>query len=451
MATVWEKFQTSVQGKRVLIFGLGIQGGGVAAANTLVRAGAQVRATDLKTTGELAESLAQLDPQISGSYGGHKPEDIDWADIILKNPGVPFSHPLVKRAAAQGKLVVTETAWALTFFRDQAIGVTGTRGKTTTSHLIFAILEATGKKPLLCGNIPQKPALSFLPEIGPETPVVVEISSFHLESCEKLRVSPRHAVVTNVYPDHLNRYETLEGYARTKAVLYQFQQPGDHAYFGAHHDWTAVLEQAIQPGVVKHVLGKRDFAAVAEHFPSLLPGEHNRENIAFAAAVAWVWGVGEAVIREAIAGFAGVPYRLEPIANKSGVTFINDTTSTTPVALEKALDAMTEPYVLIAGGTTKHLPLGDSLLAKLSAGPQGIVWLEGSGTKELRPKLEQPEGESFGDIGDAVAAAFSLAIAKRIPLVLFSPGFASFEHFRNEFDRGEQFNRAVRALPEIEL
>ncbi len=387
MSTAWQRFQQEVSGRKVLVFGLGIQGGGVAAANTLVQAGAQVRATDIKTETELTTALTALNPQVVGRYGAHSLGDVEWAEIILKNPAVPFSHPLISLALAQGKKVITETTWALRYLRDQAIGITGTRGKTTTSHLIHALLQAAGRHPILCGNIPQKPTLSFLPEVSESTPVVIEISSFHLESCAHWQVSPHQAVITNVYPDHLNRYESLAEYAQTKALIFRYQQAGDHAYFGRHHDWADTLAEAIQPGVIQHILTRDTFQSTAAAYPSPLPGEHNRENLAFAIEVARTLGVDEATIHHTIAQFRGVPFRLEKVAIKHGVTFINDTTSTTPVALEKALDATVGPYVLIAGGATKHLPLPESLLQKIRRQPRQIIWLPGSGTNEILAQL----------------------------------------------------------------
>lgn len=436
--TAWESFCQAVQRKKVLVFGLGLQGGGTASANTLIRAGAEVRATDTKSRDELRASLEKLDPAIAGTYGGHTLEDIDWADIILKNPAVPYSHPLIQRAVEKGKMVVTESAWTLQFSRNQTVGVTGTRGKTTTSHLIAAILQAAGKNVLLCGNIPEKPALSFLPAIGEETVVVMEISSFHLESSARLQVSPKYAVVTNVSPDHLNRYETVEEYAQTKAAIFAFQKPGDHAFFGTHHEWSAILEGSIPHGVEKHVLTQEDFVRAAQ-FGSPLPGEHNQENIAFAVVVAKALEVSDDVIATAVAQFNGVPFRLQKVGESDGVTFINDTTATTPTALEKALDAQTEPFVLIAGGTTKHLPIPENLRRKLREKPEKIIWLKGSGTNELH----DDDSAVVASLAEAVHHAKEAARQTKARVVLFSPGFASFELFKNEFDRGEQFNRLV--------
>ncbi len=442
--TVWERFQQEVKGKRVLVFGLGIQGGGVAAANTLVQAGAVMRATDQQPAKQLGEALTQLDHSIEGTYGEHRKSDIDWADIVLKNPAVPFTHPLIKQAQAAGKLVLTETAWALQYLRDQTIGVTGTRGKTTTSHLIAAILTASGQPTLLGGNIPQQPALSLLPKVTADTAVVLEISSFHLESSDRQQVSPRYAVVTNLYPDHLNRYTSLTEYAQAKAAIFAWQKAGDHAFYGKHHPWSDTLAKAIQPGVQAHVLTAADFAAAAS-YDTHLPGEHNRENMAFAIAVTQAWGIAEPLIRAAIANFTGVPFRLQTVGRVGKIEFINDTTATTPVALEKALDTMTEPFVLIVGGATKHLPLEANLLTKLREKPSAIIWLAGSGTDELQSALGLNNIRATTALPLAVSQALEQAKQNGATKILFSPGFTSFEFFRNEFDRGEQFNQAVQA------
>lgn len=449
--SAWNQLRQEMNQKRVLVFGLGLQGGGAETANTLHRAGAVVRVTDQKSEAELEDSIRRLAFAIEGSFGTHAEADVDWAQIIVKNPAVPYSHPLIQKAIRAGKPVVSETALALQFARDQAIGITGTRGKTTTTHLIHALIQASGKKAHLCGNIPQKPALAVLEHLHDSDWLVIEISSFHLESCNQIGISPKYAVITNVYPDHLNRYESEEEYAKTKAFLFRWQQPGDHAFYGTHHAWAETLAMAIQRGVSKHLLSTHDFAAVRQKIQTKLPGEHNQENIAFALAVANVFDIPHALQQETIAQFAGVAYRLETVAVKNGITFINDTTSTTPTALEKALDALDGPFVLIAGGTTKHLPFSNSLIKKLNDRPVFTVWLSGSGTTEIFSQLDSEKNEQATNLNDAVALAYTLATTQRIPTLVFSPGFSSFELFKNEFDRGDQFNRIVAELPEIEV
>lgn len=442
--TPWEKLQEKVRGKKVVVYGLGLQGGGLGVANTLARAGAQVHVMDKKSAQELASSLELLEPGTTFDVGSESEIPQDTA-LVIKNPAVPFTHPIILQAEKQGIYVTTEAALALECVRDQAIGITGTRGKTTTTTLTHAILLNAGLSAVLCGNIPDKPLVAALEEGGAETLFVIELSSFQIEGCMRAKISPHIAAVTNVYPDHLNRYADTEEYAQTKAALFSWQKLGDHAFFADWHDWTQTLRSEIQPGVEAHLLSTPEREA-ADHLSSSLPGEHNRENIAFAVAIAQTLGVTAESISQTVSQFRGVAFRLEVVAETPDRTYINDTTSTTPIALQRALEAQKEPFVLIFGGTTKHLPIEPKLLRLLQTQPKAVVALEGSGTEELMHLLGEvpPNWSTAPSLAQAVKQADQAAEAASVRNILFSPGFSSFELFDNEFDRGRQFNELVQ-------
>ncbi len=444
-STAWQQLQERVANRKILIFGLGLQGGGVGVANTLVRAGAQVRTTDAKSEQELQHSLQQLDPSVQGTYGHHDPADLEWADLIIKNPAVPYDIPLLASAIAAGKTITTETALALDIVRDRTIGITGTRGKTTTTALIHHLLQQDGKDVILCGNIPEQPTLAALEQASNETWFVVEISSFQIEGMLFTKTSPHYAVVTNVFPDHLNRYATLETYARMKAALFAFQKPDDKAFWGTQHDWAGLFASSIQPGVEQHPVSL-EMIQTARELETKLPGEHNRQNIALATEVARAFGVSEESIRRGVASFRGVPYRLEEVAQKNGITYVNDTTSTTPIALEKALEAQTQKFVLLCGGTSKKLPFSPTLLEKMRTLPSAIVFLNGSGTQELLSQAGEitVPHTVVSSLAEAVLQAETFCHEEQAPILLFSPGFSSFELFTNEFDRGDQFTALAR-------
>lgn len=448
MGTYTHALESLFSDQRVLIFGLGRQGGGVQTANIAIKYGAQVRASDQLTASDLQSSIAQLDPAVDGHWSGHREEDIEWADLIIKNPGVPFSHPHMLAAEAAGKRVTTETSLALQMTRDRAIGITGTRGKTTTTTLIHHLLQSAHIPAVLGGNIPNFPTIALLDSIeDPETWLVLEISSFHVEATFRDHVSPHHAILTNVYPDHLNRYDSLEHYAMTKAQLFSWQHQGDHAYWNALPDrGTDHVPAFIQSEVTTHQMSEEDLTRVASLATPLL-GEHNQENLALAMIVAQQVGVDETALQRGVATFQGVANRLETIATKKGIRWINDTTSTTPVALEKALDAVKPPLVLIAGGTTKNLPFSEELHRKLDTIPDAVIWLPGSGTQQLLEQFYRdnlPHNHTQVDsLEAAVVLAEELARTHRAESVLFSPGFTSFELFANEFQRGEVFRSLV--------
>lgn len=451
MSTPWQQFQSKYENQKVLVFGLGRQGGGVGVANIFAKAGSQVRVTDALSAQQLSQSLQKLQPEIETTLGKHTSADIEWADHIIKNPAVPYNHPLIQKALQQGKPVVGETALALKFLRDQTIGITGTRGKTTTTTLIHHLLVTAGHEAIIAGNIPGKPLLASLNEIAPQTWVVTEISSFQLESLPYLKVSPHISVLTTIYPDHLDRYPDQEDYQQTKLEILKFQKPEDIAVYQADREWSSQVVKAIQPGVKTRKVAANDIKILQTDYSISIKGQHNLENIALALQA--VHGlVNESDIKKALQSFSGVNYRLQNIGQVDGINYINDTTSTTPTSLEKALDTYAqEKFVLILGGATKKLPLPPQLLKKIASLPQAAVIMEGSGAKELEAafkaqELTWPTIERTQDITTTVETAHQLALQTSSNFVVFSPGFASFEWFNNEFDRGEQFNQLVQKL-----
>lgn len=450
-SSVWQKFQNDFSGKRVFLFGLGRQGGGAKVANAFVAASAQVTVFDALSEEELQDSLAELDASITLELGVADP-DLTAAEYIIKNPAVPFNHFSVVAAQSAGIPVVGETALAVAYLRDRCIGITGTRGKTTTTTLTGKLLETAGWKVVVGGNIPQFPALSLLPDCDDDTWAVLEISSFQLESFTHVQASPHIAVVTNVYPDHLNRYTSIEEYAQTKAEIFRFQRAGDNALFGGPTEWHDTFTRNISPEAVQHLVSTTEVEQVKNKYRTQLPGDHNWENIAMVEAIRQSLQIPEAALQGALDTFTGVPYRLETIRELNAVRFVNDTTSTTPVALEKALEAFPPgSFVLITGGATKRLPLGTSLLEKLSGNPAAVFVLPGTGSSELleavsNTGLSLPHLQPVPDLETAVQQAFAWAQDHQIATVLFSPGFTSFEMFKNEFDRGDHYNRFVRDL-----
>lgn len=451
----WQRFQADFAGKKVLIFGLGLQGGGVQVANTLQAAGAEVRVTDQKSAAELARSIAQLHPAVALELGEHQAAAVAWADWIIKNPAVPYDHPLLQPALAAGKPVVGEAALALQYLRDRSIAVTGTRGKTTTSHLIAYLLKTAQRPTCLAGNIPGHPLLAQLPHLQGNETIVIEIPSFQIESLRYTKTSAHIAVITTLYPDHLNRYPNWEAYVTSKTDLFAYQQPGDIAVFQADREWSDVVEQAVGTNVTAQPVTSATIATCRQQFTTTLPGEHNWENIALAVTAVRQLGVDEEALQAGVATFPGVPFRLEDIGQHQGLTFINDTTSTTPVALEKALAAFPgKRFILIVGGASKNLPLNAGLAQKVAQEPLGVVLLKGEGQAIIESAWQEnhltPPSHlvTVESLSQAVTAATQLAHETQAEMVLFSPGFASFDWFTNEFDRGEQFNQLVRALPE---
>lgn len=429
--------------------GLGLQGGGAGAARFFAEKGAKVTVTDLKTEAELAGSLREL-KSLSITYvlGKHGEEDSKNSDLIIRNPDVLRDSPFLKIAKDNGIPVEMDESLFLKLCpnRENIIGVTGTRGKTTTTRLIGAILEKAGYHTLLGGNLRGVATLSLLDKIRPETKVVLELSSWQLQGLDDDKISPHIAVVTNIFPDHLNRYQNMEEYIADKKIIFKYQTENDYLVLNKDNENTKRFTDKSSSQVVfftKNNLPRE----VANSFP--LKGEHNLENLAAAYRVAQIFNIDEKVIQEAIKDFKGVPFRLQEIAEIDGITYVNDTTSTTPEAAMAALEAYDgKQIILICGGSSKKLDL-TKLAEEVGKRAKAVVLLKGAGTDELTANSEwqRAKGKTAGiydNLEKAVLAAKNEAKAGDI--ILLSPGFASFGMFKNEFERGEKFNEIVRAF-----
>ena len=429
--------------RNALVMGLGLSGGGAGVARFLAARGARVTVTDAQPAERLASTLHALrDCDLRYVLGEHRERDFTAADFVVRNPAVPASHPLLRAAAAAGVPIYMEmTLFFLECPSRRVTGITGTKGKTTTTSLVGQIARAAGRDVVVAGNL-RVSALEQLPRIGPETEVVLELSSFQLEGLEAIRYSPRTACVTNLMEDHLNRYAGLEDYFAAKQHIFRYQDGDGALVLNRDNPHTAALAP-LAPGRVLW-FGAADEVPGADR--ATLPGAHNRANMAAAAAVARALSIPDAVTAGALATFPGVPYRQELIRERDGVRFVNDSAATTPDATLAALESAGRPVVLIAGGADKELDftaLGAAVLAPRSP-VKAVVLLEGSATEKVAAALGPRVAGRYADFGAALRRAVGLATAG--DTVLLSPGCASFGMFVNEFDRGDQFNSLVRAL-----
>jgi len=391
--------------------------------------------------------------------GQHRDEDFRWAEIVIRNPGVPWTSPYLRLAQAHGARIEMEIALFFLACPGNIIGVTGTRGKTTVASLLYEILRAAGLPTMLGGNVAGVETLSLLPQITPETQVVLELSSWQLEGLAPYKMSPSIAVMTNIYPDHLNTYNGMEDYAEAKANIFRHQTADDLAIFNYDNAWTRRFgEEAHGKTWFTSLQRQGSFergSTSVEPFiftETPLAGQHNLENILLATTAARRLSVADAVIAEAVRRFQGVPHRLEEVRVFNGVRFVNDSASTTPVAGRVALEAFSTPIVLVAGGNTKHLPL-EQWPERIVQRCRDVVLLVGNGTDELVPALHDetqrqavndPVRGVFNDLKQALDTAVNLT--RPGDVLLFSPGFTSFGMFLNEFDRGDKFVAYVRAL-----
>ncbi len=428
---------------KVLIFGLGLNEGGVGSAKFFAQKGDEVKITDLKSKEILKPSLDQLKdfPDITFTLGKHKNEDIDWADLIIKNPGVKPGNQYIKYAKSRGKCVEQDMGIFLDFVKpSQMIGVTGTKGKSTTASLIYEVLKNSVKKIVFAGNI-GKSVLDTLEYITEETLVILEISSFQLEAFNKHKVSPHWAVITNIYPDHLNYYKNMDEYIYSKKIIGLYQTPDDFLFINED-------DQTISsPNFLQNLNGKIIFYSqsdLPEDFKPALEGVHNKSNMAAALAFGKNFGLEEKSVIQTINNFKGVPFRMELIKDWNGIKIINDTTATGSDPAIAAIKTFPNS-ILICGGMNKGMDYKE--LAKvIDEYTKKVFFLEGDSTEEIK-RLMQNKEKIKGTYNNLEKLLTDVkAIVQKGDIVLFSPGATSFNLFQNEFDRGRKFNTAVKQV-----
>ncbi|MEP7162481.1 MAG: UDP-N-acetylmuramoyl-L-alanine--D-glutamate ligase [Candidatus Moraniibacteriota bacterium] len=456
------------KGKRVTVFGLGVNSGGVGTVEFLAKQGVkEIIVTDIKTKDDLASSLTKLSSYKNITYilGQHRPEDFSHVDLVIKNPLISWTNDYIQIALKHKVPVEMDSSIFMEIVpKVPILGVTGTKGKTTTATLLAYILEKAGKKVVRIG-IGQTSVLGKLDQVTRESVVVFELSSWRLSALARIEKSPTLAIITNLYPDHLNYYKSMEVYARDKEAIISFQKEGDIAIFNASNEFTQKMSAKAKGK--KYFFGLNDFfddgvflrdglvvfrfgGKEEEGFPYSevkLLGKHNQENVLAAALAARVFGLGAQVIRSGIASFPSIEHRLELVREKDGVHYVNDTAATIPDAAIAALDTLDTPIILLAGGSDKKLPL-ENFAEKILSRTKSLILFKGEATEKLRAliKAQAPERDVLvvENMEGAVLAASRLAEAG--DTVLLSPGAASFGMFQNEFDRGVQFKKAVQAL-----
>ncbi|TET46207.1 UDP-N-acetylmuramoyl-L-alanine--D-glutamate ligase [candidate division TA06 bacterium] len=447
-----------VKGRKFSIIGLGRSG--VAAARLLMRKGAEVFASDVRERSELtavADELERLGVRLE--FGRHS-ERILESESIVVSPGVPSDTPVLKQAKEKGKAVISEVELAYSFLECPMVAVTGTNGKTTTAALINHVLEREGLRTALGGNV--APGIPMSGLVGkPLDFAVVEVSTFQLETIDRFR--PHVGVLTNIAPDHLDRHGSFEEYKRLKARLFSNQTDQDFSVLNADDENVMDATEAVRSRrVFFSISGRVDSGVwVAEgdiRFRILersgricssseiaLKGEFNLENSLAASAACLLLGVEKETIAEALASFKGVIHRLEEIGEIRGITFVNNSMCTNPTAASKSLAAFSEPLVLIMGGKDKGFDT--DLLIKSVVEKAKHVVLIGEVAKRLSKELEVA-GFSRYESASSMSDAFNKAYAASTSgdTILLSPGFASFDMFKNFEERGFAFKEAFAQL-----
>jgi UDP-N-acetylmuramoylalanine--D-glutamate ligase len=463
---------TDFTGKQVALIGAGVEG--VSSARYFTQHGAAVTIFDEKD--ELEPSVKQTLEELGCSFslGKAAMETIGKFDLVLRSPGIRSDHPVFTKAKEQGAKITSQTRLFLQRCPCPIIGVTGTKGKGTTSSLIFEMLKTSGFTTFLGGNI-GTPPLDFLDQLSKDDRVVLELSSFQLadlgdspEEVEALQGKPYIAVMLMIVPEHLNYHKDMEEYISAKRNLLRFQTHDDFAI--VNRDYPASNESDVYTDAkVFYVSRERSSTEQGAYLKDgglylslqgtawkiidcdqiALPGKHNYENAAAAAIAATLAGSTKSDITNVLRSFQGLEHRLQLVREVDGVKYYDDSFSTTPETASAAIEAFSQPEILILGGSSKHSDFAE--LGALISKAENIKAIIGIGDEWERIKASLhglPEHvlllEGAKDMATVVQAASKIAVPGDV--VLLSPACASFGMFKNYKERGNLFKDEVDKL-----
>ena len=471
-----QNYKEYFKGKKGVIMGLGILGGAVNDAVFLAECGAELVVTDLKSAEELKISINKLKKfnkpaagraGIKYVLGHHDIEDFKQADFILQPGNVPADSPYLIEARKNNIPIHESESLFMEYAKDvKVIGITGTRGKTTTTYLIYDILKsAYGRRVHIGGNVQGNSTLALLKKIKPGDMVVLELDSWCLNGMGAVKKSPQISVFTNLMPDHLNFYlkglstklgvkqqeaEAMQKYFMDKAQIFAHQTKND--YLILDQDIKKIIGERYKAKIKSQIiLINKDKPEEVGKWKIKVKGEHNFKHILRAVEVAKIMGVDMKIIKKAVENFGGVEGRQEFICEYKGIKIYNDTTATTPegvmVALKSLGDIKKKNLVLIMGGADKGIDIS-GLMKEIPKYCKAVVFLSGSGTKRLKKEFsaEVNDWPEFDNLKEAVKEAVSLC--QKGDTLILSPGFASFGMFTNEYDRGDKFKAIIKGLPQ---
>ena len=422
--------------RRVTLMGLGRHGGGLGAARFLADQGARVTISDAANASSLSAAVAALAdvPIQAMHFGGHDDRDFGSAEVVVVNPAVRPDHPCLRIARESGAMITSEIELFLERCPARVIGVSGSNGKSTTATLLAEMLRAEGLRTWLGGNIGGS-LLDPLDQVRASDWVVLELSSFQLAHLNRGARLPEISVITNCTPNHLDWHGALAEYAAAKRRLLDCSAVVLNAHDPLVDSWRADCSGAPHTG---WQLGR---------VPKLhVPGAHNRQNAACAAAAAEMAGVAESAICRTLAGFRGLEHRIEWVAEANGRRFYNDSKATSSGATIAALAAVEGPVWLLAGGVSKGTDF-DDLAAEAVKRTRGIA-VFGQARDLLRSSIQARDANHPVRDSETLAAAVAWCYEHASPgdAILLSPACASFDQFDGFEDRGRKFVEMVRRL-----
>ncbi len=443
--------------ERVLVIGLGRSGR--ASIEVLLPRVAAVYATDENPAVDVASLTV---PFVAPAALG---EVLPNVTAAVLSPGIPLNGELVRRIQTAGVPVFSEVEVAYRICRAPIVAVTGTKGKTTTAALLGAMFRRAGKTTFVGGNIGNA-LIAETAVAGPDDWIVAEVSSFQLESIRSFK--PRVALINNISPDHLDRYFSMDEYAEAKFRIFANQGPGD-TFVGnlddariavlAGEDANRIKGRALwfagepQRNTTLYVRGEKTIVYapptgdprsidVMDVGDIPLQGKHNVENVMGAILVGLAAGLDRAAIVAAVRDFKPLAHRLEIVAQRNGVTYVDDSKATNPGSVIAALRSFDRPIVLIAGGKAKGTEFAD--LGRVASSRTKAVVLIGEAAGDIAKTIKRAAVSRADSMDEAVTLAASIAVAGDV--VLLSPGCASFDMFASAEDRGARFAAAVGGL-----
>ncbi|TDI15921.1 MAG: UDP-N-acetylmuramoyl-L-alanine--D-glutamate ligase [Acidobacteria bacterium] len=447
-----------VKDKKILV--VGFARSGLSATNFLLERGGRVTITDTKTEEQLKDDISQLMMPPTLSLGGHRIKDFLDADFIVLSPGVPSNLPELLKASERNIPIYSEVELAYRFLKGRIIGVTGSNGKTTTATLIGELFKRARRDCVVAGNI-GSPLIQWIETSAASTQptFVVELSSFQLENIQEFKCDI--ALILNVSPDHQDRYDQFEDYLQAKEQIFLNQTDEDYAVINADNPFTVKMASRrparvllysrmqnlkegvfVRDGSIQVIWGGQEDSLIPVD-EIRLRGKHNLENLLAATAAGYLSGLDREVMIETFRSFAGVEHRLEWVRELSGVTFYNDSKATNMDSAAQALQAFTEPLIVIMGGKDKGADFG--VLRPWVSDRVRLLILLGTAADKISDSLGAHVATVRAqDMEQAVELAFEKASSGDV--VLLSPGCASFDMFDDFEHRGRVFKESVNAL-----
>ncbi len=449
------RYQKYFKDKNITVMGIGTLGRGVGDIKFLASCGAHITATDLKKEDALKKSLRQLKrfKNISYTLGRHSVQDFRNRDLILKGAGVPLENKYIETARDDAVPVHMSFGLVMDILKQEKldvtiIGITGTKGKSTTTGLVESVLKTAGINYHLAGNIRGVANLPLLKKVEDGDVILAELDSWQLQGLHTVKMSPDIGIFTNFFEDHLNYYEgSMRSYFKDKSAIFKYQDE--------HNDviLTHNSAKAIRKYYRGKVTGKRHmarFTKIPKSWEYQIFGKHNESNLAIAYTLGKVLNISQADIKEALTTFSGVEGRFQYLGTKQDILFFNDNNSTTPESTILSLTSLRQRYpekniILLGGGADKNFHY-QKLAKYIERNVTHSFLFSGNATDKIKACLT----DSFERMTETISmkTAFRLALthARKGDIIILSPGAASFGVFNNEYDRHDQFVRLFKKL-----